>query len=128
MPLTIRVESIELYNPSDRTFTQTKACDLVLEHSLVSISKWESKWHKMYLETENKTTEELLSYIQCMTINKNVPDYTYYALSQKNIDDIVRYMKDPMTASIVNDEGTGGQKERFRQSSSILDDCLWSSR
>lgn len=112
MPLTIRVEATELFNSATNTFVETQPQTLVLEHSLVSISKWESKWHKMYLETKNKTNEELLDYIRCMTINKNVPSYVYYALSQKNITDIVNYMEDPMTASTVNDSRKSGTHER----------------
>ena len=60
----------------------------------------------------NKTNEELIDYIRCMTINKGVPDATYYALSQENINDIVKYMEDPMTASYVFDPKTGGHHER----------------
>lgn len=112
MPLTIQVDGMELFNQATNQFIETKPQTLVLEHSLVSISKWESKWHKMYLETPKKTSEELLDYVRCMTINKNVPEYTYHALSQKNIDDIVRYMEDPMTASSVYDPRTGGHHER----------------
>ena len=112
MPLTIRVEGAELFDSSTNTFVETQPQTLVLEHSLVSISKWESKWHKMYLETKDKTDEELRDYIRCMTINKNVPSYVYYALSQDNISAIVDYMNDPMTASTVNDNRKTGSHER----------------
>jgi len=112
MPLEIKVKENELYDSVSNVFYPIPAQKLVLEHSLVSISKWESKWHKMYLETPNKTNEELIDYIRCMTINKGVPDATYYALSQENINDIVKYMEDPMTASYVFDPKTGGHHER----------------
>ena len=111
MPLVIHVKEAELFNQANGTFYYTKPCTLILEHSLVSISKWESKWHKMYLETPNKTADELIDYVRCMTINKNVPDYVYYALSQENIDEIVRYMNDPMTASSVYEPNPGGHHE-----------------
>lgn len=111
MPLVIHVKEAELFNQANGTFYYTKPCTLILEHSLVSISKWESKWHKMYLETPKKTTEELIDYIRCMTINKDVPDYVYYALSQENITDIIKYMEDPMTASTVNFYGKAGPHE-----------------
>lgn len=111
MPLVIHVKEAELFNQANGTFYYTKPCTLILEHSLVSISKWESKWHKMYLETPKKTTEELIDYIRCMTINKDVPDYVYYALSQENITDIIKYMEDSMTASTVNFYGKAGPHE-----------------
>lgn len=111
MPLPIHVKAVELFNQATGTFYYTDPQTLILEHSLVSISKWESKWHKMYLETPNKTADELIDYIRCMTINKNVPDYVYYALSQENIDEIVQYMNDPMTASSVYEPNSGGHHE-----------------
>lgn len=111
MPKTIYVKEAELFNNANGTFYYTKPQTLVIEHSLVSISKWESKWHKMYLETPNKTREELLDYVRCMTINKGVPDYVYYALTQENVNEIVSYMEDPMTASSVNFYGKTGQHE-----------------
>jgi hypothetical protein len=112
MPLPIKVEIDEMYDEETNRFISFKPQTLILEHSLVSISKWESKWHKMFLETNNKTGEEFLDYIRCMTINKDVNPFAYYALSQKNIDDIVKYMDDPMTASSVNTFGRSGPHER----------------
>lgn len=111
MPISIRVSGGELFDESTSRIFTVPAQTLVLEHSLVSISKWESKWHKMYLETPKKTTEELIDYIRCMTINKNVPDYVYYALSQENVTEIIKYMEDPMTASTVNFYGKTGNHE-----------------
>lgn len=111
MPLTIEVDGSNLFDEATETFVSVGSQTLILEHSLVSISKWESKWHKMFLETKNKTGEEFLDYIRCMTINKNVNPYIYYALSQKNITEIVKYMEDPMTASFVSDNARGGRHE-----------------
>ena len=91
-------------------FITIKPQKLVLEHSLISLSKWEAKHHKMWLETKDKTGDELLDYIKCMTIN-SVPDSTYYALSEKNLKDILAYMDDPMTASSVFDPQRAGRSE-----------------
>lgn len=111
MPLTLHIKETELFNQATGTFFYTKPQTLVLEHSLVSISKWESKWHKMYLETPKKSNEELIDYVRCMTINKNVPDYVYYALTQDDVTEIVKYMEDPMTASSVTFYGKSGAHE-----------------
>ena len=73
-------------------------CTLCLEHSLVSISKWESKWEKPFLSSD-KTDEEFLDYIKCMTLTRNVPDDVYDRLTEKNIEDINRYVNAPMTAT-----------------------------
>jgi hypothetical protein len=111
MPLPIYVNETELWDSERRMFIKTKPHKLVLEHSLISISKWEAKHHKMWLETKDKTGQELLDYIRCMTINGDVPETVYYALSNKNLTDILEYMDDPMTASSVYDPPRAGHKE-----------------
>lgn len=111
MPIPILVEENELFDESTGRFIIVNPQKLIIEHSLVSISKWESKWHKMFLETPNKTGQEFLDYIRCMTINKDVNPLAYYSLSQQNITDIVKYMEDPMTASHVNEFGRSGPHE-----------------
>ena len=100
--LEIYVEESEQYDEQNNEFIKIKPQVLKLEHSLVSISKWESKWHKSFLSTSDKTSEEILDYIRCMTINQVNP-YTYYLLSQKNINDILQYIDDPMTATTIKD-------------------------
>lgn len=79
-------------------FIQTKEHTLKLEHSLLSISKWEAKWHKKYLSGEERTPEEMLDYIRCMTVNPTDP-IVYRSLTRQNIMDIENYIKDPMTAT-----------------------------
>ena len=77
---------------------------LKLEHSLVSISKWESKWHKPFLTNSEKTNSEVQDYVRCMTLNSNVDAAVYSRLTKKNLSDIYDYIKNPMTASIVPDK------------------------
>jgi len=98
--LIVTVDEQEFYNEVDGEFQTIKAASLQLEHSLVSISKWESKWKKPFLSSE-KTKEESMDYIRCMTINSNVPDYIYNFLSHKQIEDISKYISDPMTATTI---------------------------
>ena len=76
---------------------------LQLEHSLVSLSKWESKHHKRFLDDDNKTSEEMLDYVRCMTITQNVDPKTYDNLTQKNLQEIKEYIEDPMTATTFNE-------------------------
>lgn len=111
MPLQLYVNGTELYDSASRMFIQVKPQKLILEHSLISLSKWEAKHHKMWLETKNKTGEELLDYIRCMTINSGVPETTYYALTSENLNDILSYMDDPMTASSVYSPKTKSHSE-----------------
>lgn len=78
-----------------------KPFPLQLEHSLVSLSKWEAKYHKPYLSSKEKTPEEIIDYIRCMTLTQNVPPAVYNNLSQDNIVAIGAYINDPMTATTV---------------------------
>lgn len=74
---------------------------LQLEHSLISLSKWESLWEKRYFPVKDRTLEEVISYIQCMTITKNVPPEVYDRLIRNKdlTDKITKYINAPMTAT-----------------------------
>lgn len=87
-----------------------KSYTLCLEHSLISISKWESKWHKPFLSSE-KTDEEFLDYIKCMTLTSNVPDEAYDNLTKENVNEIINYVKDPMTATTFSKENKRPSRE-----------------
>ena len=107
MPLTIEVPAGEVYGAIDpetgkKMFVRTKATSIVLEHSLISLARWEEKWHKPYIGTE-KTDEETLDYIRCMTISQNVEPNVYKVLTNENINDIVKYIEDPHTATTVRE-------------------------
>lgn len=68
--LEITVPAVEMFDESKQEFVEAKEQTLQLEHSLVSLSKWESKWHKAFLSKREKTFEETLDYIRCMAITK----------------------------------------------------------
>lgn len=102
--LQITIPSVELWDETKEEFVYTKEQTLQLEHSLVSISKWESKWEKSFLFTKNKTTEEILDYIKCMTLTQNVKPETYYLLTEENIKAVENYINAPMTATTITEE------------------------
>lgn len=97
--LNIIIPETEYYDENKNEFKTYKEQKLQLEHSLVSISKWESKFHKPFLGKDDKTTPELMYYIRCMTITQNVPDHVYSRITHKNINEITEYIDDPMTAT-----------------------------
>ena len=99
MTKTIIVPEREFWNEADEVFVKVPATELVLEHSLFSISKWEAIWHKPFLSREDRTVEETRSYIQCMTVNHGVSPEVYFALTQNNITEVSDYIEDPMTAT-----------------------------
>lgn len=99
-------ELVELWDEEKEEFIKvpsTKGQTLQLEHSLVSISKWESKWCKSFFSKEEKTLEETIDYIRCMTLTKNIDSSIYYRLSNKNITLINDYIEAPMTATVFSD-------------------------
>ena len=102
--LRITVPAQEMWDEENERFVYGDEVTLELEHSLVSLSKWESKHHKAFLSKKEKTAEENLDYIKCMTIDENVPDEVYARLTQENIDQIVAYIEDPMTATYYFDD------------------------
>lgn len=103
--LKITLPAKELYDESTQTFIQVKEQTLTLEHSLLSLSKWESKWHIPFMGKDVKTYEQEIDYIRCMTITPNVDPNAYYALSEKLLKQIQDYIQDPMTATTIKDRG-----------------------
>lgn len=113
--LQITIEGGEVFDEKTQEFHGFNTTTINLEHSLVSVSKWESKWKKPFLNRDvNKTSEELLDYIRCMTITQNVDPYAYYKISNKDIHRIRDYIEDSMTAttfSSLGDVKTTGKKQ-----------------
>lgn len=109
--LTITVPALELYDENLQGFINVPETQLVLEHSLISLSKWESKWNRAYLSKRAKTTEQSLDYIRCMTINNHVDPFVYSALTQKNISEIYEYVNAPMSATYFPEENNTQGKD-----------------
>ena len=102
--LSITIPAKEFYDEKTQTFFSSKEQTLQLQHSLVSISKWESKWCKPFLSKENKTLEETIDYIKCMTITQNVDPTVYDSLTSSNIDEINKYIDARMTATTFRED------------------------
>ena len=97
--LQIVIPASEYWDESKNEFVSVKEQTLQLEHSLVSLSKWESKWCKAFHSKREKTNEEILDYIKCMTLTQNVKDEVYGRLTRANIEQINDYIEAPMTAT-----------------------------
>lgn len=109
--LRITVPAMEYFDEQKSEFVYRKEQTLQLEHSLVSLSKWESKWKKPFLGKEEKTPEETLDYVRCMTITQNVNPEVYTRLTNANIREINEYIGDPMTATTFHDRGSRPNRE-----------------
>ena len=99
--------SPEGWDEEKQEFIEPKVQVLQLEHSLVSLSKWESKWCKPFLSSKEKTNEETMDYIKCMTITQNVDQDVYNHLTAKNIEEINNYIYAPMTATTFSEDKNG---------------------
>jgi hypothetical protein len=108
--LCIKTNSVEFYDETSEEFISTQEVTLLLEHSLVSLSKWESTWEKPFLGEQEKSTEETIDYIKCMTISEDVSPEVYKGLSNDNIKEISKYIDAKMSATWFNDQmiKTGG--------------------
>lgn len=106
--LRITVPATEQWDEVRQEFVSVKEQTLQLEHSLVSLSKWESKWCKLFFSKEPKSAEEVTDYVRCMTINKNVDPNVYYCLSEENVDQINKYIEAPMTATTFSNQTKSG--------------------
>lgn len=92
-----------VWDEVNQRFWKVETTTLKLRHNLISISKWERKWKVAYLkENRLKTAQELIDYIRCMTVTKHVDPKIYSLLTRENIQEISRYLDDPMTATSVN--------------------------
>lgn len=109
--LKITIPAIEQYDEVNEEFINSKETSLQLEHSLVSLSKWESKWCKPFLSKEEKTIDETIDYIRCMTMTQNVPDDAYRNITNRNIIQVRNYIDADMTATTFMKEHKSTNKE-----------------
>ena len=98
----------EMWDNDKQEFVLPPVKTLELEHSLVSLSAWESKWCKPFLVKDKRTPEEFLDYIKCMTLTPDVEPEVYDKLTRENINDIRAYIDAPMTATSFSDNRHGG--------------------
>ena len=119
--LRITIPATELWDENKEEFITIKEQTLQLEHSLVSLSKWESKWCKPFLSKDIKTEEETLDYIRCMTITQNVDPDVYNFIPNNIREEIKEYIEAPMTATwFSDDKNSKGGKGNSEQITSEL--------
>lgn len=97
--LVINVSGEELFNEETQEFTTVEPFVLELEHSLISLSKWEAKFEKPFLSKDVKTEEEVQGYVEAMILNPIYPEQLWRRLSRENFDDINAYIESKQTGT-----------------------------
>lgn len=101
--LTIKILDSDYFDESASKFIHIKECTVNLEHSLISISKWESKWHKPFLKEDSMTSAQYLDYLSCMSLHPVNP-MVFLGLTEENNNVIKKYIDDPMTATTFSEK------------------------
>lgn len=99
--LTVTVLGDEQWDEVAERFTYAGTAVLEFEHSLVALSKWEAKYHKLFLTKDKRTEEEMFGYIKAMLLTPNVPEEVLLRMSEENVTAINDYINDPMTGTII---------------------------
>lgn len=104
--LEIKIPEMSEWDEIKEEFVYVPSCVLKLEHSLLSISEWESKWHKAFLSDVPKTMSETIDYIRCMTLNGDISNEVYEYLTVDNLKTINSYIDDPRTATTIHENNS----------------------
>lgn len=123
--LTITVPKTELFNETTEEFINIEETTLHLEHSLLSIAKWEAIHHKPFLNDETKTSEEFLDYIRCMTLDKNIDPNVYFGLTRESIIQIKNYMDDDHTATWFREDEDEKRKAKATKPRTITAELIY---
>ena len=110
--LRLEISEKEVFDDSRQIFIKIPAQTLHLEHSLISISKWESKWHIPYLSKDPKTRQQALDYIRCMAVGKVTSEDVYATLSSTELDKVTNYINDSRTATWFSNSNSNGRPSR----------------
>lgn len=118
--LQIEIPYQEFYNEATGEFDHIEPCTLNLEHSLISLSKWEAKWKKAFMEEQALTRAEIIDYVRCMTLNQKVDPKIYLTLPVDAINKVKDYISDPHTATVVYDRRPNKGRSREKITSEII--------
>lgn len=118
--LLITIPPVEIWDEQRQEFINFKGQCLRLEHSLVSLSKWESNWGKPFLTKKEKTYEETIDYIRCMTITQNVDSDAYRFITNENIRQVDSYINASMTATTFSAENKQGRPSREQVTAELI--------
>lgn len=111
--LKLIIPETELFDDRTGEFINIDRTALTLEHSLISISKWESNWEIPFINTRHKTKAQTIDYIKCMTITPNVNPNVYRCITNEHIRVVNEYIDKPMTATTFSDKNKGSRNKKI---------------
>ena len=118
--LKITIPASELYDEKNNEFIYLKEQTLLLEHSLVSVAKWEAQKQKPFLSEKNMSVEDSIDYIRCMTITQNVDPLVYKGVTRDILKKVDEYIRNPMTATWF-----GGDKDDKKSKKVITSEIIY---
>ena len=112
--LELHISETDLWDPVSERFLRVKEQTLPLEHSLLSVSKWEAKWHKPMplINSKSMDVEEFLDYVRCMTVSRSLDPLVYRCISSDDMKTVMDYINDPHTATWFGDIKSDGGDNR----------------
>lgn len=128
MSLQVVVPMKELYDEQNNKFIYVKETTLTLEHSLVSLHKWEQRWKKPFLKEgvlQELGPVAMMDYVKCMTINKGVDDNVYIAMPENVIKQITDYINDSMTATWFAEDRDKTKGKKIRQKEILTAEVIY---
>lgn len=118
--LQVTIPAYEWYDETKNCFGTSKETTLQLEHSLVSIHRWEQKWNKPFLGKEEKTIEQCIDYVRCMTLTQHVDPSVYNGITPEIFERINTYIEAPMTATWFSEKDKVGPPHRETITSEVI--------
>lgn len=103
--LEIKVPPSKFFDDERERFIKVAGGTLQLEHSLISVSKWEAVWNVHFLNNKNITDEQMVDYVRCMIVNRPADPQLYKYLSKENLEEVAKYLSAPMTATTFREFG-----------------------
>lgn len=123
--LIIKIQESEFWNEETNQFEYGDSTTLKLEHSLLSVSKWESKWKKPFLSDKYEKTDAMwMDYIRCMTIN-SVPDDVYSRLTPSHFKSIMEYINDSHTATTISTNPLGAPTKKKKKNQFVTSELIY---
>lgn len=100
----------DFFDEDSQKFISLPGFELELEHSLLALSEWESKWEKPFLGESSLTPEETLDYVRCMIVTPEFPPDALDRLDDETVQQVVSYIERKMTATWFADSGSRGPR------------------